>query len=127
MFKNTIAFSSFSVDNLAIAKKFYGKTLGLKLVTIREGLEIHLAGGARVFIYPSTDYNPPEHTILNFLVSDIEKTIRELAKRGVKMEQYDMPGIKTDKKGIVRDKMGPKAIAWFKDPADHILAIIQEK
>jgi hypothetical protein len=38
-----------------------------------------------------------------------------------------MPGIKTDKKGIFRGEMGPKAIAWFKDPADHILSVLQEK
>ena len=31
MFKNTKAFSSFSVDDLEKAKKFYGQTLGLEI------------------------------------------------------------------------------------------------
>jgi catechol 2,3-dioxygenase-like lactoylglutathione lyase family enzyme len=127
MFANTPAFSSFSVDDLDKAKRFYGETLGLKVVEIDEGLELHLAGGATVFIYPSDDYHAPEHTVLNFVVDDVEKTIAELGKRGVRMEHYDLPGIKTDAKGIFRGDMGPKAIAWFKDPADHILAVLQQR
>ncbi len=127
MFKDTKAFSSFSVDDLKKAKKFYGKTLGLRVKETPEGLVVHIKGGAEIFIYPSNDYTPPEHTVLNFLVDNIEQAVDELTKRGVHMEQYDMPGFKTDEKGIVRGERGPKAIAWFKDPADHILAVIQEK
>lgn len=131
MFKDTKAFSSFSVDDMKKAKKFYGETLGLKVKEIPEGLELHLAGGGiPVFIYPSDDYHAPEHTILNFLVDNIDKAVDELRKRGVRMEQYDLPEMKTDAKGIVRNEsgaMGPKAMAWFKDPAGHILAVMQEK
>jgi predicted enzyme related to lactoylglutathione lyase len=130
MFRNTRAFCSFSTNDIGKAKKFYGETLGVEVKEIPEGLELHLAGGGiPVFIYPSDDYHAPEHTVLNFLVDDIEKTIDALTKRGVRMEQYDLPGMKTDAKGIVRGdgSIGPKAIAWFKDPADHILALIQEK
>ncbi len=131
MFKDTKAFSSFSVDDMKKAKKFYGETLGLKVKEIPEGLELHLAGGGiPVFIYPSDDYHAPEHTVLNFLVDNIDKAVDELRKRGVRMEQYDLPEIKTDAKGIVRNEsgaMGPKAMAWFKDPAGHILAVMQEK
>ena len=130
MFKNTKAFSSFSVDDIAKAKEFYSETLGLEVKETKEGLELHLAGGGiPVFIYPSTDYVVPEHTVLNFLVDDVEKTVDDLEKKGVKMERYDMPDIKTDEKGIMRGdgSMGPMAIAWFKDPAGHILAIMEEK
>jgi predicted enzyme related to lactoylglutathione lyase len=127
MFKNTPAFSSFSVDDLNKAKRFYGETLGLDVKEIPEGLELHLGGGASVFIYPSDDYKAPEHTVLNFKVDDIDRAVGALEKRGVHMEHYDMPGIKTDEKGIFRGRSGPKAIAWFKDPADHILSVLQEK
>jgi len=131
MFENTKAFCSFSVDDLKKAKDFYSEQLGLKVKEIPEGLELHLAGGGiPVFIYPSDDYHAPEHTVLNFMVDNIEKAADELARRGVKLEQYDLPGMKTDAKGIFRTKageMGPKAIAWFKDPAGHILSILQEK
>lgn len=126
--KDAKAFASFSVDDLAAAKKFYGETLGLKVVEIPEGLELHLAGGGTpVFIYPSDDYHAPEHTVLNFIVDDIDKAVEDLNKRGIQMEHYDEPGMKTDAKGIVRGKAGepgPKAIAWFKDPASHILSVL---
>ncbi len=131
MFKNTKAFSSFSVGDLKKAKDFYAGTLGLTVKETPEGLELHLAGGGvPVFIYPSDDYHAPEHTVLNFIVEDIDKAVDGLGKLGVRMEQYDLPGMKTDAGGIFRTKageMGPKAIAWFKDPADHILSVMQEK
>jgi hypothetical protein len=44
------------------------------------------------------------------------------------MEQY--PDFATDAKGICRNDgkhPGPFAIAWFKDPAGHIISVIQEK
>ena len=127
MFENTKAFSSFSVNDLRKAKEFYGKTLGLEVSETPEGLILNIAGGTKVFIYPSSDYQAPDHTVLNFPVDDIHRAIDDLAKRGVRMEHYDLPGIKTDEKGIFRGETGPKAIAWFKDPADHILSVLQEK
>ncbi len=129
-FKYSRAFSSFSVDDLAKAKSFYGEILGLKVKENPEGLELHLAGGNMpVFIYPSDDYHAPEHTVLNFIVDDIDAAIKDLKKRGIIMEHYDLPDMKTDAQGVMRNKAGepgPKAIAWFKDPADHILSVLEQ-
>jgi catechol 2,3-dioxygenase-like lactoylglutathione lyase family enzyme len=125
MFKDTKAFSSFSVDDLQKAKQFYGETLGIEVVETPEGLELHIAGGTPVFVYPSDNYTPPKHTVLNFPVEDVEAAVDELAKRGVSMEHYDLPDIKTDEKGIFRGETGPPAIAWFKDPADHVLSVLE--
>ena len=129
MFKDTTAFSSFSVPDLAEAKTFYGETLGLEVEELAEGLSLHLAGGTQVFLYPSDTYTAPKHTVLNFSVDDIDEAIDGLTERGVRMEQYDLPGMKTDERGILRSgsgEPGPAAIAWFKDPADHVLAVMQE-
>jgi predicted enzyme related to lactoylglutathione lyase len=126
MFKDTKAFSSFSTDDLAKAKEFYGETLGLDVEETPEGLVLHIAGGTGVFIYPSDNYTAPKHTVLNFPVDDIDAAVDELTRRGVRMEQYDMPDLKTDERGIYRGDEGPKAIAWFKDPADHVLSVLQE-
>jgi len=65
--------------------------------------------------------------VLNFVVDDIDAAIDGLAERGVRMEHYDWPEIKTDERGIFRGDKGPKAISWFKDPAGHILSVLQEK
>ncbi|MGH3040043.1 MAG: VOC family protein [Gaiellaceae bacterium] len=127
MVKDTKAFSSFSVDDLEKARSFYGETLGLEVDETPEGLTLQLAGGTNVFIYLSDNYTAPKHTVLNFPVDDVEKAVEELEKRGVRMEHYDLPEIKTDERGIFRGgDSGPSAIAWFKDPADHVLAVMQD-
>ena len=127
MFKDTKAFSSFSVPDIGAAKQFYGETLGLEVVENPEGLELRIAGSTSVFVYPSDTYTAPKHTVLNFPVDKIEEAVDELNRRGVTMEQYDLPEIKTDEKGIFRadGEMGPRAIAWFKDPADHVLSVLE--
>jgi catechol 2,3-dioxygenase-like lactoylglutathione lyase family enzyme len=127
MFRDTKAFSSFSTDDLEQAKQFYGEALGLEIVEIPEGLELHIAGSTPIFIYPSDNYTPPKHTVLNFPVANIDAAVDELAARGVRMEQYDLPDMKTDERGIVRNdsEPGPRAMAWFKDPAGHVLSVLE--
>ncbi|HSS20488.1 MAG TPA: VOC family protein [Pyrinomonadaceae bacterium] len=125
MFKSNQAFSSFSVDDLDQAQKFYGKTLGLNVASSKEGLELHLGssnGKADVFIYPKPNHTPASFTVLNFLVEDIDAAVDELGRSGVRFEKYE-GAIKTDEKGIHRNR-GP-TIAWFKDPAGNILSVIE--
>ncbi|HKQ75959.1 MAG TPA: VOC family protein [Blastocatellia bacterium] len=125
MFKNTKAFSGFSVNDLRKAKEFYGQTLGLEVSEMPEGLELRISGGARIFIYPKPNHAPASYTILNFPVGNIEEAVEQLTKRGVRFEHYDQGEIKTDEKGIFRGP-GPN-IAWFKDPAGNILSVLSEK
>ena len=86
MFKNTKAFSGFSVNDLKKAKEFYAQTLGLEVSEMPEGLELHIAGGTRIFIYPKPNHSPATFTILNFPVDKVEKAVDELSKRGVRFE-----------------------------------------
>jgi catechol 2,3-dioxygenase-like lactoylglutathione lyase family enzyme len=123
MFKNTKAFSGFSVNDLQKAKEFYRETLGLE-VSENMGLELHIAGGNNIFVYPKPNHTPATFTILNFLVDDIEKAVGELTEKGVIFEKYGEP-IMTDEKGIHRGE-GP-TIAWFKDPAGNILSVLEQK
>ena len=112
MFKNTKAFSSFSVDDLEKAKKFYGQTLGLEISEANEGISLHIVGGNEIFIYPKADHIPATFTILNFAVDDVEKAVDNLTNLGVHFEIYKEGELKTDDKGIFHG--GPK-IAWFKN------------
>lgn len=52
MFRDTKAFSGFSVNNLQKAKKFYDQTLGLEVSKQYGLLELHIAGGRNILIYP---------------------------------------------------------------------------
>ena len=125
MFKHTRAFSGFSVNDIAKAKEFYGKTLELDVVEQPGMLALQIAGGAKILIYPKPDHTPATFTVLNFPVDDVDKAVDELGKRGVRFEQYNLPGIKTDARGISRGGNGP-TIAWFKDPAGNILSVLKE-
>lgn len=125
MFKDAKSFSSFSVNDLKKAKEFYGGTLGIEVAETPEGLELHLAGGNRVFLYPKPNHKSASFTVLNFPVKNIEEAVGELVDLGVRLEQYDLPDMKTDKMGIARGP-GPK-IAWFKDPAGNILSVLEAK
>ena len=47
------AFSTFAVDDLEAAKRFYGKTLGLKVKDAPMGtLELDVGGGTNLVVYP---------------------------------------------------------------------------
>ena len=130
MLKDSHAFSSFSVDDIPKAKEFYGQTLGLDVTEIPDMglLQLGLAGGSRVMIYPKDDHAPATFTVLNFTVPDIDQAVDALAGKGVEFERYDSETIKTDEKGIARgdsSNEGPQ-IAWFKDPAGNILSVLTE-
>ena len=122
MLKDAQAFASFSVDDLKRAKEFYAGVLELPVRETPEGLGLQL-DGVSVFMYPKPNHAPATFTVLNFRVADVEKAVDELTRRGVRFEHYDLPGLKTDERGIARGN-GP-TIAWFKDPAGNILSVVQ--
>lgn len=123
MFKDVKAFSGFSVDDIQKAKNFYANILGMQVTENTMGILTLQTGGGRVIIYPKPNHVPATYTVLNFPVSDIEKTVDALSALGVSFEQYGAD-IKTDEKGIHRGA-GPN-IAWFKDPAGNILSVLEE-
>lgn len=125
MLKNNESFSSFSVDDIAAAKKFYGETLGLDVEAMSMGLSLKLSG-SKVFIYPKQDHQPATFTVLNFKVDSIDEAVDQLTAAGITFEQYG-GHIETDGKGILRSDdpgHGP-SIAWFKDPAENVLSILE--
>jgi catechol 2,3-dioxygenase-like lactoylglutathione lyase family enzyme len=124
MFKDTPAFSGFSVNDLEVARAFYSDILGLAVDGDVMGLEIHITNGAKIFVYPKPDHTPATYTILNFPVENIEVTVAALKEKGVVFEAYE--GL-TDENNIARGitaNRGPD-IAWFKDPAGNILSVLQ--
>ena len=124
MLTTTGAFSGFSVSDQAAALAFYRDTLGVEVVDTGMGLELHLGGTTKVFVYPKDDHVPATFTVLNFEVADIDVAVDELVAAGVEILRYE--GAHQDEKGIARGKaanMGPD-IAWFADPAGNILSVL---
>ncbi|SHM97038.1 VOC family protein [Mucilaginibacter sp. OK098] len=127
MFKNTKAFSGFSVNDMQKAKEFYNGILGIEVSENDMGImTLKIAGGTNIVVYPKPNHEPATFTILNFAIADIDKAVDELIKAGVKFEQYDFGEIKTDEKGIMRGNGYGPDIAWFKDPAGNILSVLKE-
>jgi len=125
MFKDSKAFSGFSVDDLAKAKAFYSETLGLTVEETNGALRLQIGTGANVYVYAKPNHVPATYTMLNFPVDNIDQAVDALVGKGVTFEQYD--GL-TDEKGVARGldlNRGPN-IAWFTDPAGNILSILQD-
>ena len=123
MFANTKAFSGFAVPDIDAARKFYGETLGLDVTDgPMDVLTLNLAGDRPTMIYPKPDHEPATYTILNFPVEDVDAAVDELTARGVELERYE--GFDQDERGIMRGN-GPD-IAWFKDPAGNVLAVLKQ-
>lgn len=123
MLANTTAFSGFAVPDLKQAREFYEGTLGLRVSEDHGLLNLHLAGGRDTLVYAKPDHAPATYTILNFAVQDIDEAVRDLGARGVEFERYD--GFEQDESGISRTEEGPP-IAWFRDPAGNILAVLED-
>ena len=118
MFKDTKAYSGYSVNDITKAKAFYGDILGIDVTNESMGvLELHLKGNNPIILYPKPDHEPATFTVLNFSVPDIEKAVQQLKDKGVTFESYDLKDLKTDKDNIFRG--GGPLIAWFKDPAGN--------
>ena len=128
MLETAVAFSGFSVNDSAAALHFYREILGLNVTeSAGMGLTIDFASGGSAFIYEKPDHTPATFTILNFSVDDIDTCVDQLTEKGIVFEHYDTLSAAQDDKHILRGRaarMGPD-IAWFKDPAGNILAVLQ--
>jgi predicted enzyme related to lactoylglutathione lyase len=106
------------------AREFYEGKLGLKPgEEIAGGVSYEFGKGTACFLYPTANAGTSKASQAFWQVQDIERLVAELRKRGVKFEEYDMPGMRTEN-GIATGG-GAKA-AWFKDSEGNIMALIQE-
>lgn len=119
MLEHSKAFSGFSVDDIAAARRFYADTLGLCVSEADGRLTLHLAGDRDTIVYPNSAHVPAAFTILNFPVADVDAAVDGLTERGVVFIVNDH----TDDRGVQRT-YGPP-IAWFTDPAGNVLSIIE--
>ncbi|MBU4466075.1 MAG: VOC family protein [Actinobacteria bacterium] len=126
MFTSAHAFSGFSVDDAAAAQAFYRDTLGMEVRENAMGfLELVLAGGDHVLVYTKPNHVPAAFTILNFPVDDVDAAVDDLIARGVVTKIYTDEEFPTDAKGIARGNGHGPDIAWFRDPAGNVLAVLE--
>lgn len=126
MFDPAGAFSGFAVDDLDAARRFYADTLGLTVEVFEDTgfLSLQLGSGGSVLVYGKPHHEPATFTVLNFPVADVEAAVDDLRSRGVDTKIYPDSDIPTDERGIMR--AGGPLIAWFRDPAGNVLAVLEE-
>ena len=113
------------VTNLERAKTFYAQNLGLRPANeapLPDALVFEAGAGAKLELQKRDRPTTAEHTVASFEVEDIEREVSDLERHGVRFEDYDMPGLKTERH-IAR--MNEHRAAWFKDPDGNILCIHQ--
>lgn len=109
------------VKDLQSTRRFYEDTLGFPPDIDEPEAVSYRSGGGRFNLYVTESGGTAQHTLIGWLVDDIESTVDELTAKGVTFEQYDYPDFKTDAKGIAT--MGEEKGAWFKDPEGNILSV----
>jgi predicted enzyme related to lactoylglutathione lyase len=109
-------------SDLRRARKFYEGIVGLVPREEYAGGVIYECGGAEVFLYPTKNAGTSRASQAFWQVSDVEAEVADLKARGVRFEEYDMPGI-TMKNSIATG--GGAKTAWFKDTEGNILAVSQ--
>jgi predicted enzyme related to lactoylglutathione lyase len=80
------------------------------------------ANGTMLRVTNVQNFKPQQFTILGWDVADIEKAVSDLNQRGIRFENYGMPG--QDERGIWKSPSGAR-IAWFKDPDGNVLSLTQ--
>jgi len=105
------------------AKAFYGETLGLtnaNVSTAGPQVFYRCGGGTLLEVYERPTAGKAQHTLASWAVSDVRAAVHELRDRGVRFEDYDVPGLKTDDSIATT---GDFQEAWFRDPDGNILRI----
>jgi predicted enzyme related to lactoylglutathione lyase len=109
-------------SDIARARKFYEGILGLSPKLEYAGGVIYECGGAEVFMYPTPNAGTSKASQAFWQVADVEAEVADLKRRGVKFEEYKMPGV-TMTNSIAT--AGGAKTAWFKDTEGNILAVSQ--
>jgi catechol 2,3-dioxygenase-like lactoylglutathione lyase family enzyme len=123
MIKDKRSHTTLPAADLARAKKFYAEKLGLNPVSESpNGIFYVTGGGTRFILYPTPNPERAGHTQIGFSVEDIQSEVAALQAAGVKFEEYDFPGLKTEH-GIAQT--GEARAAWFKDSEGNLIGIVQ--
>jgi catechol-2,3-dioxygenase len=114
-----------TATDLAVAKQFYGDTIGLDvLIESDEFLTFRCGGDSRLVVTRSSIRSTEQQTKASWRVADIVSEVAELRARGVEVAEYDEPGL-TTVDGVA--DVGFALSAWIVDPSGNSLGLLQFK
>jgi catechol-2,3-dioxygenase len=111
--------------DLAVAREFYAERVGLEiLIETDDFLTFKCGGDSRLVVTLSTTVTREPQTKASWRVDDIAAEVSELRSRGVEVEEYDEPGLRTVD-GIA--DVGFALSAWLVDPHGNTVGLLQFK
>jgi catechol 2,3-dioxygenase-like lactoylglutathione lyase family enzyme len=111
--------------DLDASKDFYANKIGLKiLMESPEAVSFQCGGDSQLDVTKSTVGTADSQTQAAWRVIDLAAEVAELRSHGVQIEEYHSPGLKTDD-GIA--DLGFALMAWFIDPGNNCLGMMQLK
>ena len=126
MLGDLLVFPILLSKDLDATRRFYHDTLGLEIAREDEGDRIvfRCGNGSQLAVTLSTIGTRDTQTQLAWRVPDIRAAVDDLRGRGVRIEEYTAPDPVTVD-GVA--DMGHSWAAWFIDPSQNVLAVVQPK
>ncbi len=114
-------YATLPTADLGRLRRFYEDVLGLKVrLDTPAGIYYDAGGGTFFAVTRSSGKATGSHTQMAFRLTNIEREVADLRRRGVVFEEYETP--KTVD-GIA--DMGVGRAAWLKDPDGNLIGMIQ--
>ena len=129
MLGNWPLYANVLVGDIDRARAFYEGILGMEPIRTAESEVVYRSGTTRFAISRVDDAGETAHTVGSFVVDDIGPIVAGLRAKGVRFEDYDLPGLVTVE-GIATFAADgitlPDRVAWFRDPDGNLLSLVQE-
>src|SRR4051794_19391041 len=130
MWDNAHTATRLPAQDLDRARAFYRDKLGLEPTEERPGGLRYVLGDSEFALFASDGASPGTFTQMGIYVDDIENAVATLRDRGVVVEAYDTPGLKTEHgiaevEGNYPSKGRGERAAWLRDSEGNLIAIGQ--
>lgn len=109
--------------DLAVAREFYEKVLGLRVVEESVFAVVYDAAGTQLRVTRVERLETAPYTVLGWRVENISERLAALRVAGVPAKRYD--GLQQDEDGVWIAPGGTQ-VAWFNDPDGNTLSLQQE-
>lgn len=112
------------VKDMERARGFYENSLGLPSLGMQADGSCILSsgGGSAIELMVKPEADTSDRTSVSFEVADLAAEMRALEERGIRFEDYDLPGLKTVDH-VAADEH--RKCAWFTDTEGNILCLHQ--
>lgn len=126
MLSNAMVIPTIPTKDFNRSRQFYEQILGFSVVAEDHspGIMYQSGEGTMLYLFYQANFSPCDHTVASFIVDNIESEVQELKSKGLQFQEYSIPSMKIKTVNSIASYANMKA-AWFKDPENNILAIVE--